>query len=141
MNNKKFKILNIDHVAVASTDSARLNALFVDLLGMNATPKEHVENEKVRVIKVFAEDQKTAIELVEPSDSSSTIRKFIDKKGAALHHIALTVDSIEKAIDYLKSKDIQLIYDIPKKGSDNKLITFIHPKSSPGVLIELCQRT
>ena len=98
MKNKNFKILNIDHVAVANTDSGILNALFVDLLGMNATPKEHVRNEKVRVIKVYAEDQKTAIELMEPSDSSSEIQKFINKKGAALHHIALTVDSIEKAI-------------------------------------------
>ena len=128
-------------MAVANTDSRILNTLLVDLLGMHVTSKESVPNQKVNVTKIYAEDLKTAIELVEPTDSLSTIQKFIEKKGAGLHHVALTVDSINEAIDYLKSRDIQLIYDIPKKGSDNKLITFIHPISSPGILIELCQRT
>ena len=141
MKNKNFKILNIDHIAVANKDSEKLNTLFVDLLGMKSTPNEFVENEKVKVTKIYADDLKTAIEIIEPSDTSSTIQKFIDKKGSGLHQVALTVDSIEKAIEYLKSKKIKLVYDIPQTGSDNKLITFIHPKSSPGILIELCQRT
>ncbi len=140
MKNKNFKILSIDHIAVASLNSNVLNELFVEVLGMYAKPEEYIENEKVNVRKIFAEDKETAIELIEPSDSSSTIQRFINKKGKGLHHIALTVDSIKHAIDYLKSKNIQLIYDNPQNGSDNKLITFIHPKSSPGLLIELCQR-
>ena len=141
MKNKKFKILSIDHVAVANVNSAILNKLFVDILGMNSTTKELIENEKVEVTKVYAHESKTAIELTEPTAPSSTIQKFIDKKGEGLHHIAFTVDSIKEAINYLKSKKIKLIYETPQKGSDDKLITFIHPKSSPGILIELCQKT
>ena len=83
---------------------------------------------------------KTAIELLESTDKSSVIQKFIKTKGQGLHHIALSVDSIDEAIIFLKHKNIELVYDSPQKGSDNKIITFIHPKFSPGLLIELCQK-
>ena len=140
MKNKKFKILSIDHVAVATSDLNILNSLFVDLLDMNSMPVEYVKNEKVKVKKIYAEDKNTAIELLESTDDSSVIKKFISTKGQGLHHIALTVDSIDEAIIFLKHKNIQLVYDVPKKGSDNKIITFIHPRFSPGLLIELCQK-
>ena len=65
--------------------------------------------------------------------------KFLNKRGDSIHHIALEVDNIYNAIDYLKYKNIKVIYDIPQKGSDNKKITFIHPNMTPGLLIELCQ--
>ena len=109
MKSKNFKILSIDHIAVASLDSSHLSKLLVDFLGMHSRPEEKIENEKVIVTKIYAEDKNTAIELIEPSDSSSTIQKFINKKGKGLHHIALTVDSIKDAILYLKSRNIQLI--------------------------------
>ena len=140
MKNKKFKILSIDHIAVATTDLSIFNSLFIDLLGMNSMPVECIEDEKVKVKKIYAEDKKTAIELLESTDESSVIQKFIKTKGQGLHHIALSVDSIGEAIIFLKHKNIQLVYDVPKKGSDNKIITFIHPKFSPGLLIELCQK-
>ena len=136
--NRDFKILKINHIAIAVDNNSLALNLF-KLLGMNIGNEEFVKNEKVNVVKVTPQDQTQAIELLEASDSSSVIKKFIDKKGEGLHHIALEVDNISKAINYLIDNDIKLIYNSPKIGADNKLITFINPKSTPGVLIELCQ--
>ena len=136
--NRDFKILKINHIAIA-VDSNSLALNLFKLLGMNIGNEEFVKNEKVNVVKVTPQDQTQAIELLEASDSSSVIKKFIDKKGEGLHHIALEVDNISEAINYLIDNDIKLIYNSPKIGADNKLITFINPKSTPGVLIELCQ--
>ena len=107
---------------------------------MQSSSIEHVENEKVDVIKIFSNKDNTAIELLEPSSNDSVVSKFLNRKGPGIHHISLTVDSIENAISFLKRKDISLVYDLPQKGSDNTLITFIHPESTPGLLIELCQK-
>ena len=136
--NKKFKILKIDHIAVAVKDSNASTSLF-KLLGMNISNVEHIKSEKVNVVKVRSNDKNHAIELLEASDNKSIIKKFINKKGEGLHHIALEVDNISEAIKYLASNHIELIYNTPKIGAENKLITFIHPKSTPGILIELCQ--
>ena len=138
--NKKFKILNIDHVAVATENIEILKFIFVDILSLNSSKKEFVKDENVTVQKFFVDDTNTAIELLESKEPNSPINKYINKKGKGIHHIALTVDNIENAIKYLTAKGISLVYDKPKLGSDNKLITFIHPKSSPGILIELCQK-
>ena len=138
--NKKFKILNIDHVAVATENIDILKFIFVDILSLNSSKKEFVKDENVTVQKFFTDDRNTAIELLESKEENSPINKYINKKGKGIHHIALTVDNIENAIKYLIDKGIYLVYDKPKLGSDNKLITFIHPKSSPGILIELCQK-
>ena len=100
---------------------------------------EKVDNEDVNVLKIHPQNETDTIELLESVSDVSEIKKFLEKKGEGLHHIAFEVDDIHNAITYLKEKDIKIICDIPKKGSDNKLITFIHPKSTPGILIELCQ--
>ncbi len=115
--------------------------VLVDVLGMQSSQREHIQDELVDVVKIFPNDKKTAVELLEPSSNKSTIEKYLNNKGAGIHHIALTVDSIENTILYLKKNNIKLIYETPKIGADNNLITFIHPKSSPGLLIELCQQT
>ena len=107
---------------------------------MDQSKEEFIKNEKVNVTKIYAEDKNTAIELLKPSDEFSTVQKFLDSKGSGIHHIALTVDSIKTVIRHLQLNKIDLVYDVPQKGSDDKLITFIHPKSTPGLLIELCQR-
>ena len=99
-----------------------------------------MKDENVTVQKFFTDDTNTAIELLESKEENSPINKYINKKGKGIHHIAFTVDNIENAIKYLIDKGIYLVYDKPKLGADNKLITFIHPKSSPGILIELCQK-
>ncbi len=108
---------------------------------MSFKNKEYVESEDVNVVKIYAEDNKTAIELLEPTSKLSKIKKFLKNKGEGIHHIALTVDNISNAIEFMNEKNIKLVYDTPQKGSDNTLITFIHPKSSPGILIELCQKS
>jgi len=136
--NRNFKILKINHIAIA-VNSNKLALNLFKLLGMNIGNEEFIKNEKVNVVKVTPEDKAQAIELLEASDRSSVIKKFIDKKGEGLHHIALEVDNISEAINYLIDNNIKLIYNSPKIGADNKLITFISPKSTPGILIELCQ--
>ena len=137
---RKFKILNVDHVAVATEEINKLKHVLVDILGMSFSSKEYVINELVDVVKIFSKSNQTAIELLESRSPESAVATYIDKKGPGIHHIALTVDSIENAIIYLKNNNIDLVYEKPKIGSDNKLITFIHPKSTPGLLIELCQK-
>ena len=108
---------------------------------MSYTSKEYIQNEKINALKIFPEDNNSAIELLEPTSENSVIQKYLNKNGPGIHHVALTVDSINEAILYLKFNNITLVYDNPQPGADNKLITFIHPQSTPGLLIELCQRT
>ena len=106
---------------------------------MHIGASEFIDSEKVNVLKVSTEDRSHTIELLEASDDLSTIQKFINKRGQGIHHIALEVDNIREAISYLKNNHIKLIYNPPKIGANNKLITFIHPDSTPGILLELCQ--
>jgi len=136
--NKKFKVIKIDHVAIA-VDNLNESSILFNLLGMNAEPIEYVKNENVNVIKFHPESNQDTIELLESTDDLSTIKSFLDKKGKGLHHIALEVDNIYNAIAYLEENSIKIIYKKPQIGANNKLITFIHPSSTPGVLIELCQ--
>ena len=135
---KTFKILKIDHIAIAVNNNNKSKEFF-ELLGMDVYDSEYIENQKVNVVKLKTENKNHTIELLEPSDSSSVVRKFINKRGQGLHHIALEVDDIKNAINYLKNEDVQFIYDSPQKGADNKLITFIHPNSTPGILLEITQ--
>ena len=135
---KGFKILKINHVAIAVNNNRSGLSIF-ELLGMNIGKSEFVKNERVNVVKVKADDPGHTIELLEASDDSSVIKKYISKNGQGLHHIALETDNIKASISYLKINGIEVIYNPPKIGADNKLITFISPKSTPGILIELCQ--
>ena len=137
---RNFKILKIDHIAIAVDDLNTSKSLF-DLLGMNLSKTEEVESENVNVLKIHSENNEHTIELLEPQNDNSVVKKFLNKNGQGMHHIALEVDNIENAISYLKSNNITLIYESPQIGADNKLITFIHPKDTPGVLIELCQKS
>ena len=135
---KAFKVLKIEHVAIAVRNNRSALGLF-ELLGMDIAKTEFVEEQKVNVVKVRPESKDHAIELLEASDDSSIIKKFIDKNGEGLHHIALEVDDIRAAISCLRSNGIELIYDSPKLGANCKLITFVSPRSTPGILLELCQ--
>ena len=140
MKNKNFKVIKIDHIAIASKAIEPFMKVFSDILGIEHGQKEQVENEKVNVLKFLNENNNTCIEVLEPLSESSIVNNFIRKRGEGLHHIALEVDNIYNAIEYLKNIKIELVYNKPQLGSDNKLITFIHPKSSPGILLELCQK-
>jgi len=135
---KKFKILKIDHVAVAVNSLKESKNIFT-LLGMNIGDTENVASENVNILKIYPESDNHTVELLEPASANSSVQGFLNKRGQGLHHIALEVDNICNAIEYLEDNNIKVIYSSPQKGADNKLITFIHPSCTPGVLIELCQ--
>jgi len=138
--NRNFKVIKVDHIAFATDSIDNSSNIFSKILGIENTTKEEVETENVNVLKFFNQEGVTSIELLEPIKNESVIGDFLDKNGRGLHHIALEVDNINNAIIFLKENKIKLVYDVPQIGSDNKMITFIHPKSSPGILIELCQK-
>ena len=135
---KKFKVLKIDHVALAVNSLKESKNIFT-LLGMNIGDTENVATENVDVLKIYPESDDHTIELLEPTSANSSVQEFLNKRDQGLHHIALEVDNIYNAIEYLEDNNIKVIYSSPQKGADNKLITFIHPSCTPGVLIELCQ--
>lgn len=127
----------IEHLGIAVKDLVVSEKLFSLLLNTKPYKREEVESENV--ITSFFKTGESKIELLQATDKSSPIFKFIEKKGEGIHHIAFEVDDIEKELKRLKKEGFKLIHDIPKKGADNKVIAFLHPKSTNGVLIELCQ--
>jgi methylmalonyl-CoA/ethylmalonyl-CoA epimerase len=127
----------VEHIGIAVKNLENSNELFAKLFGKENYKIEQVESEKVSTS--FFMLGETKIELVEASDSNSAISKFIEKKGEGIHHIAYEVTDILKEMKRLKEQGFELLNTEPKKGADNKLICFIHPKSTNGVLVELCQ--
>jgi methylmalonyl-CoA/ethylmalonyl-CoA epimerase len=137
MKKKDFSMKKIEHIGVAVKNLDDSNKLFSKLLGASPYKIEEVESEHVKTS--FFEVGENKIELLEATNENSAIAKFIDKKGEGIHHIAFDVDDIEAEITRLKKEGFTVINDIPKHGADNKLVAFLHPKSTNGVLIELCQ--
>ena len=127
----------IEHIGIAVDDIYKSNALFSKIFGKEKFKSEVVESEGV--VTSFFKIGDSKIELVAATNSESPIAKYLVKNRAGMHHIAFDVDDIEKEIMRLKSEGIRLLNEIPKKGADNKLICFVHPKDTNGVLIELCQ--
>lgn len=127
----------IEHIGIAVKDLEVSNALYASLLGTPHYKIEEVASEKVKTS--FFKSGDTKIELLQATDANSTIAKFIDKKGEGVHHIAFTVSDIVAEIKRLKKEGFTVINEVPKKGADNKLVAFLHPKSTNNVLIELCQ--
>jgi len=127
----------IEHIGIAVKDLDASNHLFKSLLGKAHYKVEDVVSEGVKTS--FFESGPNKIELLQATSKDSPIAKFIDKKGEGIHHIAFAVDNIEAEIKRLEDEGFKMIHDKPKKGADNKLIAFLHPKSTNGVLIELCQ--
>lgn len=127
----------IEHIGIAVKNLETAVPLYETLLGTACYKKEVVDTEKVTT--AFLQVGDTKIELLESSDSNGVIARYIEKKGEGVHHIAFEVEDIVKEMDRLKNEGFTLLMDEPKKGADNKLICFVHPKSANGVLIELCQ--
>jgi methylmalonyl-CoA/ethylmalonyl-CoA epimerase len=127
----------IEHIGIAVKDMEASNQLFEKLLGTAPYKTEKVESEHVDTSFFKLGDSK--IELLYATQSDSAIAKFIEKKGEGIHHIAFAVEDIEKEVERLKAEGFQPISDKPKRGADNKLVFFFHPKSANGVLVELCQ--
>lgn len=127
----------IEHIGIAVKDLEHSNELFRKLFGKPAYKMEEVASEGVRTS--FFESGPNKIELLEGTDKNSPITKFIEKKGEGIHHIAFAVDDIVSEIERLKKEGFIVLNETPKKGADNKLVAFLHPKTSNGVLVELCQ--
>ena len=129
--------MHIDHIGIAVQSLEKSNLLYELLLKTPPYKSEEVQSEGV--ITSFFRTGESKVELLVATHPESPIQKFIDKKGEGIHHIAFAVENIEDEIARLKKSGLQFIAEIPKKGADNKLICFLHPKSTGGVLIELCQ--
>jgi methylmalonyl-CoA/ethylmalonyl-CoA epimerase len=127
----------IEHIGIAVKDIKNSNNLFALLFGKKHYKIEDVESEGVKTS--FFKCGPNKIELLQATNENSPIAKFIEKKGEGIHHIAFAVDNIENEIKRLTKEGFQMIHEKPKRGADNKLIAFLHPKSTNGVLIELCQ--
>lgn len=130
-------IKKIEHLGIAVKDINASNELFAKLFGKQPYKLEDVESEGVKTSFFMIGESK--IELLEATNSDSSIAKFIEKKGEGIHHIAFEVDDIDAEIARLKNEGFELIQTTPKDGADNKRIAFLHPKSTNGVLVELCQ--
>ncbi|GGG37110.1 methylmalonyl-CoA epimerase [Bizionia arctica] len=127
----------IEHIGIAVKNLKESNELFAKLFGKPHYKTEEVASEGVNTS--FFQVGENKIELLEASQPNSPIAKFLEKKGEGIHHIAFDVTDIEAEIARLKNEGFIVLNEVPKKGADNKLVAFLHPKSSNGVLIELCQ--
>ena len=127
----------VEHIGVAVKNLDEANQLYAKLFGKPHYKTEEVESEGVKTSFFKVGDSK--IELLEATKDDSPIAKFIAKKVEGMHHIAFEVTDIYAEIERLKSEGFVVLSDAPKKGADNKLVVFLHPKSANGVLIELCQ--
>lgn len=127
----------IDHIGIAVRNLNESIPLFEKILQTPCYKTEVVAGEKVKTAFFRTGDSK--VELLESTDSEGVIARFIEKRGEGLHHIAFQVADIDAEMARLKSEGIELLQDRPKPGADNKLICFLHPKHTHGVLIEICQ--
>ena len=127
----------IEHIGIAVKNLEAGNSLYEKLLGVSHYKIEEVASEGVRTS--FFKTGPNKIELLEATNDDSTIAKFIEKKGEGIHHIAFAVENIVEEMERLKKEGFIILNEKPKKGADNKLVAFIHPKTAGGVLIELCQ--
>ncbi|MCB0497374.1 MAG: methylmalonyl-CoA epimerase [Cyclobacteriaceae bacterium] len=127
----------IEHLGIAVDDLEAANELFSKLLGKEHYKVEEVDSEKVATS--FFQIGETKIELLEATGEESAIHKFIEKRGKGIHHIAFGVDDIYAEMKRLESEGFILLNETPKEGADNKLVCFLHPKTTGGVLVEICQ--
>ena len=127
----------IEHIGIAVSDIDASNKVFEKIFGTENYKSEKIESEGV--VTSFFQIGENKIELVAATNSDSTISKFLSKNREGMHHVAFAVDNIQAEMERLKKEGITLLNDAPKKGADNKLICFLNPKDTNGVLIELCQ--
>lgn len=130
-------MIRLEHIGIAVADLKKSNALFEDLLGESPYKMEVVESEHVKTS--FFKVGESKVELLEATDPSSAIAKYLEKNREGIHHLAFEVEDIEAEMQRLAQKGYRLLNEKPKRGADNKLVCFIHPKSANGVLLELCQ--
>ncbi|MBU2900622.1 methylmalonyl-CoA epimerase [Maribacter dokdonensis] len=127
----------IEHLGIAVKNMEDSNALFEKLLGVAPYKQEEVASEGV--LTSFFKNGPNKIELLAATTSNGPIAKFLEKKGEGIHHVAFEVEDIFAEMERLKAEGFTLLNEKPKKGADNKLVAFVHPKTANGVLVELCQ--
>ena len=127
----------IEHIGIAVKDLEASNQIFEDILGVAPYKQESVESE--HVLTSFFRVGESKIELLQATSPDSAIAKYLEKNKEGIHHIAFDVEDIHAEIERLKGKGYTMIHETPKDGADGKIIAFMHPKSSNGVLVELCQ--
>ena len=127
----------IEHIGIAVKDLESANELYARLLGEQPYKQEEVEREGV--MTSFFQIGPNKIELLEATKEDSPIAKYIEKRGEGVHHIAFEVEDIKAEMKRLKEDGFRLLSEEPKRGADNKMVAFIHPKSANGVLVELCE--
>lgn len=130
-------MLKVEHIGIAVKDLENSNMLFQRLFGKEHYKIEEVASEAVNTS--FFQMGETKIELLQAESEDSAIAKFIAKRGEGIHHIAFEVEDIHAEMERLKNEGFTLLNEQPKKGADNKLICFVHPKTANGLLVELCQ--
>ncbi|OWP62770.1 methylmalonyl-CoA epimerase [Hymenobacter amundsenii] len=128
---------NLEHLGLAVNDLEAATALYTTLLGQEPYKREHVASESVDT--VFFQVGGSKIELLAGTSPDSAITKYLAKKPEGIHHVAFEVDDIRAEMARLRSEGFILLNEEPKRGADNKLVCFVHPKSAAGVLVELCQ--
>lgn len=131
-------IKKVDHIGIAVTSIEQSLSYYQDVLGLKVEGIETVESQGVKV--AFLDAGNTMLELLEPLSEESPVAKFISKRGEGIHHIALGVESIQDRIDEMKDKGIVMIDNTPRRGAHEAKVAFLHPKSTGGVLYELCER-
>ncbi|MEM9835657.1 MAG: methylmalonyl-CoA epimerase [Bacteroidota bacterium] len=132
-------MMKLDHIGIAVQDLEAANALIARLLGRTHYKIEDVADQGVRTSFFVAEGENAKLELVGSTNPTSPIAKFLEKRGQGLHHLAFEVSDIRAEMKRLQADGFELLQDEPKRGADNKLICFLHPKSTNGVLVEICQ--
>ncbi len=132
------KVLKVDHIGIAVKSIDAAKKLYHDLLGLDDAGSETVEEQKVTT--AFFPVGDTEVELLESTAPDGPVAKYIEKRGEGVQHIAFRVENIEAALAELKEKGIQLIDEKPRRGAGGAKIAFLHPKSTYGVLVELCER-
>ena len=128
---------HIDHIGIAVTDIDEAVKTYERLLGRECYKREVVEDQKVDT--AFFRTDQSKVELLGATDEESVVAKYLNKQGQGMHHLAFEVDDIHAEMDRLREEGFTLLSEEPKRGADNKLVAFVHPKDNNGVLVELCQ--
>ena len=134
----KFKVIAIEHVAIAVNNLEEPSKFFGQILGIKNSSTEIVEDQKVTT-DIF-DTGEGKVELLEPTTQDSPISSFLEKRGKGVHHIAFRVDNLKLALEELSKAGVELVDKEPRIGAEGMLIAFLHPKSTSGVLVELCQK-
>lgn len=137
MTTKALHLMKIEHIGIAVKDIHAATQTYASILNTKPYKTELVDSEKVET--VFFKTGESKVELLGATENDSVISKYVEKKGEGLHHVAFEVTDIHSELERLRSEGFTVLNDQPKKGADQKLVAFVHPKDNHGVLIELCQ--